>query len=388
MKASRAVVATAFLVVACAPGERDFGESRSADGGGREASTARADGGDAPRADGDASVTESGEQASGSDTTESAPESTADASVGSTRAEPTTGGETATKQTSEGNTTGLESGSSAASTGTSVVDTSIVGTSGEPSYPTGETRGSEEPTDATNSGVSSSAVTSSPGPECQAATDCAPAPNYCHGVECNDGKCDYPHIREGEACGASGVCSEDRCTDGDCIPTAINEGLYCGESNAFCMVSGSCRTGTCETSSACSHHLSGTYSVSDYYGYSGGPAYVLGTNYEEMYVTGTLAQAANLTFWIHLPAYNSAATCGGTPDVVSAVIWVYVNGTRVASPGNWRQAEATWVASGPWTIPAGAFDVKLYAGEGDGCGWPADTPPIYVSDFEFGRASP
>lgn len=414
MKAPRAVLATAFFAMACAPGEREFGDSLSADGGGSSPPTVspHADAGETPSASGDASVTESDNATTGA---EDASVDSIESSVETTAVETATGAQTASGVITDRDGTGSESGRSPGSIGTTAEGSSAVDSDGSNDVTSETTLTGETYSDVSSvepsSAASSTAVTSSE-PwgtenttsepitaetsggtgtelECQTATDCPPAPNYCHGVECTYGKCDYPHAREGEACGASGECSEDRCTDGECKPVSINEGSHCGESNAFCLSQGSCQRGGCELSSACTYTVSGSYVEDNSYGYtSGSTAYFLGTNYEEMYVTGTLVQAATLTFQIHLPAYNPAATCGGQPNTTSAVIWIFVNGTRVSSPSNWQLAEAGWTASGPWSIPAGAFEIKVYAGEGDGCGWPVDTPPIYVSDFEFGPAAP
>lgn len=196
---------------------------------------------------------------------------------------------------------------------------------------------------------------------------CCPADGACHEGECTE--CATPPADFGDSCECEGTIG----CDGSCVGRPPALGVECGCGGEI-VCSGECSMPMCPAPT-----VGGTFTEGGTM-HDAGPAYTLGKNYERLTITGMLPVAGQLTFWVLLPAHAPNMYCG---DQAVVALWIRMSGVIQNGFGasNYGSTEAVWHQVGPILLEPGAYDISAEAGEGDGCGYPETSDPVYLSDI-------
>jgi tyrosinase len=126
--------------------------------------------------------------------------------------------------------------------------------------------------------------------------------------------------------------------------------------------------------------ISGTFQISQTVTYQGNPSYQLDTNYQPLIMSGGMSSAGSISFYVRVPQWNPNSKCGSTQDK-TANIWIKLNGQELMNfrVSNWHVTATNWKLVGPIPLNQGSFVLQVESGEGDGCGWPDNTDPYYLS---------
>jgi hypothetical protein len=159
---------------------------------------------------------------------------------------------------------------------------------------------------------------------------------------------------------------------------------------------------SCHPTVICPRHYdtnpANLYYVENAYGYTpDGLGFVLHPAGGEMFIVGGEAGlTATLQFELVLPKWNPKAECGpGQPKVVG--FWAkdakFASTNPLTPEGhaisaelcryqNYKSETEQRITAGPFILRSGPFVISLTSSEGDGCGWPEDTPLTQVRSIK------